>query len=91
MLCLKTPMRLFKPGSRAYIPKPMDFFNRSREMEDLLGQLREKPAFNVITGPPDSGKSRLLIELKNKLLADNRPVLDINLRSVSFDSVSTFT
>jgi len=58
-------------------------------MEDLLGQLREQPAFNVITGPPDSGKSRLLTELKKKMLADDRPVLDINLRSVSFDSVST--
>jgi len=67
----------------------LGFFNRRREMDILLKELNSAPTFSVITGPPDSGKSRLMTELKKRLGDDDRPVLDINLRRVSFNSVST--
>ena len=80
-----TLVRNFKSVSRT----GSTFFNRSREIDLFITSLNHKPTFNVITGPVNSGKSTLLTTLTDSLRSQHIPVLDINLRSVSFNSVDT--
>ena len=65
------------------------FFNRNKEMDLFYSGLKGEPTFNVITGPVNSGKSKMLTKLSDTLKSRNVPVLNINLRSVSFNSVET--
>ena len=44
---------------------------------------------NIVTGPVNSGKSFLIMNLVEELEASHVPLLHINLRSVSFNSVDT--
>ena len=67
----------------------MNFFNRSREMRLLSVRMKTVPSMNVLTGPADSGKSLILRKLVEELKATNVPVVEINMRSVSFNSVDT--
>ena len=46
------------------------------------------PGLNIIIGPINSGK-RLIMKLMEELEASRVPLLHINLRSVSFNSVDT--
>ena len=64
-------------------------FNRSREMDLFKNALQDKPTFSVITRPVNSGKLYLLTESTYSLRRQHIPVLDINLRSVSFNSVDS--
>ena len=77
----------FNPASRSRTGST--FFNRSREIDLLKTTLNSKPTLNVITGPVNSGKSILLTQIAESLKSQHVPVLDINLRSVSFNSVDT--
>ena len=66
----------------------VEFFNRRKEMDLLTTGITEgKPTFNIITGPVNSGKSKILNVLNKRLKAQHIPVLNINLRSISFNSV----
>lgn len=58
-------------------------------MDLLLKGLNGKPNFNIITGPVNSGKSLLLLKLQEKLESAHVPVLNINMRQISFNSVDT--
>ena len=64
------------------------FLQQNQMMNNLL---KSDPQLSIITGPVDSGKSVLLrkviMGLKNKR---KTPVLYINLRNVSFNSVNSF-
>ena len=70
---------------------PTGFFNRTREIQMMSSLLKSDPQLLILTGPVNSGKSVLLrkviLELKNK---ESTPVLYINLRNVSFNSVDSF-
>ena len=58
-------------------------------MDLFKNALQNKPIFSVITGAVNSGKSTLLTELTHSLRRQHIPVLNINLRSVSFNSVDS--
>lgn len=58
-------------------------------MELLSGVTKGDTQIKVVTGPVNSGKSLLLTKLMEELRGRHVPVLDINLRSVSFNSVDT--
>ena len=45
----------------------------------------------TITGPINSGKTRLLTKVMENLRKKHVPVLDINLQSISLDSVDDLT
>ena len=58
-------------------------------MKLLLEHLKMDPCLYILTGPVNSGKSLILKKLKNHLKAQHVPVMDINLREISFSSVDT--
>ena len=57
-------------------------------MRDLLGTMSSMPGLNIITGPINSEK-KLIMKWMEELVASHVPLLHINLRSVSFNSVDT--
>ena len=66
-----------------------DMFNRRREMECLSNVLASTPQISVITGPVDSGKSRLVNRVIRDLPKTQQPtpIHSMNLREDSFFSV----
>ena len=58
-------------------------------MDLLLSATKDSPALNVITGPVHSGKNRLLVAVTENLKEEHVPVLPINLRNASINSVNT--
>jgi len=83
--------KILTPGHPGLTKQPVRhicgalFFNRSRETEFILKQIRGIPKFHVITGPADSALSG---HVKGLLLKERVPVLYLNLRSNSFNSDS---
>ena len=69
---------------------PMGFFNRKEEIEALRNVLKSDTQLSVITGPVNSGKSLLLRKIIHDMRKTKVPVLYINLRNVSFNSVNSF-
>lgn len=77
-------------GTREVHVSADDFFNRKQELDSLYSILKSDPRLSVITGPVNSGKSLLLRKvLQGVKERDNTPVLHINLREISFDSVDS--
>ena len=69
-----------------------NFFNRSKELK-LLEDVTKGDGKRImaITGPVNSGKTLLLGKVMEILRKKHVPVLDINLRSISFNSVEGLT
>ena len=65
------------------------FFDRMREEQGLKHLLTSEPRLSLVIGPPSSGKTTLLLNLLEKL-SYTRPVIHINLRSLSFSSPAEF-
>ena len=69
-----------------------EMFNRQREIKCLSQLLKSKPEFSIITGPVDSGKTRLiehiLHELPNKTM-QSLPICPINLRKGNYYTVQS--
>ena len=59
-------------GSKTFCTK---FFNRSNELNYLLGRLKSIPSLSVLTGPINSGKSMIITELIDDLKRRNVPRL----------------
>lgn len=68
----------------------MDFFNRTREIKLLSNSLGLQPGLHVLTGPVNSGKSLIMKKLTESFKAAHVPVLHINLREISCNSVDSF-
>ena len=83
------PLCILK-GSRTVHTSVDEFFNRKQELESVYTLLKSDPRFSVIMGPVNSGKSLLLTKVLQDLKQkDKTPILDINLREISFDSVDS--
>ena len=67
---------------------PMDFLIERRKA--LNNILKSDTQLSVITGPVNSGKSLLLRKIIHDVRKTKVPVLYINLRNVSFNSVNSF-
>jgi hypothetical protein len=68
-----------------------EFFNREREISALKGIFNGAPKLSVISGPVNSGKTALIRKvLEDISTGDRRPILHIDLRSASFDTVGGF-
>ena len=81
-----------KAHTRQYLlskPFSTQFFNRQNEMNLLLTSLKRKPTFHVVTGPVNSGKSLLIRKVEEKMKNAHVPVISINLRGISFNTVDT--
>ena len=85
--------RLFQcqKGPWYKLSEPDNFFNRSKEIQLLNGVTKGTTHITAITGPVNSGKTLLLTKLVESLRKEDVPVLDINLRSISFNSVDSLT
>ena len=68
----------------------VNFFNRCQEIEKLNKLLKSEPQLSVLTGPVNSGKSILVMKIIRDIKKAKIPVLTINLRDVSFNSVHSF-
>ena len=68
-----------------------DMFNRSREIERLSKLLLSPPKLSVVTGPVNSGKSKLLDFVIARLERCNGriPVHSVNLRQGTYNSVES--
>jgi AAA+ ATPase superfamily predicted ATPase len=75
------------------IQTPIDqdkFFNREREIKALTTMLKMEPQLSIISGPVNSGKTSLILKILKDISKDNkRPVLHIDLRERSFDTVDS--
>ena len=67
-----------------------EFFNRTREMNLLSNSLKLRPGLHVLTGPVNSGKSLVVKKLLESFEAAHVPVMNINLREISCNSVDSF-
>ena len=68
-----------------------EFFNREREIKAIKNILNGKPEFGIFSGPVNSGKTSLLLKiLEEESKNNNRPVLYIDLRERSFNTVQEF-
>ena len=81
----------FRWSRQCVSPEPDDFFNRSKELQLLEDVTKGDTKITTITGPVNSGKSRLLTKLMEKLRKKHVLVLDINLHSISFNSVDSLS
>ena len=67
-----------------------DMFNRLKEMDTLYQVLTSSPKLSVITGPINSGKSKLVDHVATNLYKKTRvPVHTINLRQGTFNTVES--
>jgi hypothetical protein len=67
------------------------FFNREREIKALTTMLKMKPQLSIVSGPVNSGKTSLLLKILRDISENNkRPVLHIDLRERSFNTVDSF-
>ena len=64
-------------------------FNRQREIRCLSEVLKNKPEFSIITGPVDSGKTRLVEYLLHNKTKRNVPICPINLRKGNYYRVQS--
>src|SRR5438034_3133830 len=75
------PIALFQLGNHSFpplktisntnLPRPASsFVGRTREVEDVLAQLRDGTRLLTLTGPGGSGKTRLAIESAGELVPD---------------------
>ena len=67
-------------------------FNRSREVEQLSQMLKSAPKLSVVTGPVNSGKSKLIEYVIARVSADNPnrvPIHVANLRQGTYNSVQS--
>ena len=67
----------------------LEFFNRVREIDLLSTILKQEPALNILIGLVNSEKSTILRILVQTLEREYVPVLNIYLRTISFNSVDT--
>lgn len=58
-------------------------------MDLLTTRLQAKPTFHVITGPVNSSKSMHFAKLEEEMKSTHVPVLSINLRGISFNTMET--
>jgi AAA+ ATPase superfamily predicted ATPase len=68
-------------------PPGLDFYNQSREVEELSCGLNNKPQFLVLLGHPSLGKTALTQYVASQKQADNTPefhLLTVDLRSMNF-------
>lgn len=75
-----------------YASVDQDMFNRSREVERLSQLLMSSPMLSIITGPVNSGKSKLLDHVLTRLsekATRGIPVYSINLRQGTYNSVQS--
>ena len=63
------------------------FFNREKEMTQMIDCLKTRPAVNVFTGPPNCGKTTLLRHVFDQLVPD-RHIISIDLKE--FQNANTF-
>jgi len=89
------PLNRFSSSSH-FLEVDEEMFNRKREIQCLSQVLMSRPQCSVITGPVDSGKTRLLehllVEVPNKmthLRTHPTPVCSINLRKGNFYAVQS--
>ena len=70
----------------------MDFFNRKKEIEEILSILKTEPKFAYfIYGPINSGKTALISEIiENRLNKDKYEVIYINLRGRFIEDYKSF-
>lgn len=67
------------------------FFNREKEIKALTIMLNMEPQLSIVSGPVNSGKTSLLLKILKDLSENNsRPVLHLNLRERSFNTVNEF-
>lgn len=79
---------LFRGFSDAKLPT--DLFNRTQEINILSTVLKADPQLTVVTGPVNSGKSFLMAKILEGIKKDKTvPVLVLNLRNISFNSVES--
>lgn len=97
----KTMLRYISHIPRAYssfikfkssvdVAVDLDMFNRNREIECLSRLLVDKPQFSILTGPVDSGKTRLVERLLQELPSKSThpmPICSLNLRKGTFYTV----
>eukprot|EP01067_Filipodium_phascolosomae_P004670 Filipodium_phascolosomae@DN2795_c0_g3_i8.p1 len=88
------PYRTQKRTFASYVQASLseeDFFNREREIQGLTSMLRAEPQLSIVSGPVNSGKTALILKILDDLSQNNnRPVLHLNLRKRSFDTVNEF-
>ena len=67
-------------------------FNRCREFQALRTTLKDVPQWSVISGPVNSGKSTLLLEVINNLKREKpKPsIIHLDLRARTFRDVNSF-
>ena len=83
-----------KSNLATYIQAPLtdsEFFNRQKEIKALTTMFNMKPQLSIISGPVNSGKTSLLLKILKDISENHhRPVLHIDLRERSFDTVDSF-
>jgi hypothetical protein len=85
---------MFRRSYATNIQVPIEqdkFFNREREIKALTTMLKMMPQLSVISGPVNSGKTSLILKILRDISENNnRPVLHIDLRERSFNTVDSF-
>ena len=67
-------------------------FNRSRELNALYYTLKSQPQWTVVSGPVNSGKSKILMKVAETLRNEKQKtsIIHLDLRSRTFRNVDTF-
>ena len=58
---------VINPGLIPFSTEVQNVFNREKEVKFLVGVLQRPPSFTLITGPVNSGKSRIMDEALHKI------------------------
>ena len=88
---LQRPLRFLKPSASLHsVDSDFDMFNHLREVETLYQVLLSAPKLTVITGPINSGKSKLVDHVVTNLYKKTKvPVHTINLRQGTLNTVES--
>ena len=69
-----------------------EMFNRCKQIEFLSRVLVDKPQFSIVTGPIDSGKTRLIEKVLQEIPPKNNmnvPICPVNLRKGAYYTVAS--